>query len=498
MIFFHNISSSLNWQPSMAALIFFALIFLILISVFLLYLFLYKRNLIAEYSVIFSFFKDKNKKNMQGQFVSNISNDNNNYLPNFSAILEILSFGLILYRNDGWLTYANSPAKDFFNNHVPESTTEFLTEYGNSKGLNAAFLLQDGERKIFLELNKKKLDLHFRDFHDENNVKIGILITIQDVTEREQLENQRKQFVANVSHELKTPLTTIKTYSESLLEWGLDEKKKDSIRKDITRINEDALRMEHLVADLLLLSSIDSRGMRYHFSETDATILIKQVVERLRNQADLKNITLELISLSQLPTVIADSNSLERVITNLVTNAIKYSNENSKITVYLSCPLDNVHINVSDSGYGIASQHLPHLFDRFYRVDVTGNRKYGGTGLGLAIAKELVELHHGRITVKSSLGKGSEFHVLLPSAGRTYKQALDLVRDKQLNEDDPLLLYTAKELLYIARDLGYQVDSLTELREDELDDILSFVAPNKKNEYLAHRDEIELINNSLT
>ena len=454
-----------------------------------------RKNLIAKFSTIRMSFKLP-----QNIFKSSIFYNDSYYqqksLPDVFAIIERLSFGLLFYRNDGALLYSNSPARDFFQSSVPLSTVEFITRYGNESDVNAAFLLQEGERYCSIEINRRKLSLHIRDFYDNNETKIGLLITIQDITDSEALESQRKQFVANVSHELKTPLTTIKTYSESLLDWGLEEKNDETIRKDISRIYEDALRMEQLVADLLLLSSIDSRGMRYSFSETDITRLCRQVLDRLKSQADLKNISLDLISLSVIPPTIADYNAMERVITNLITNAIKYSDDGTQIIIYLSCPMDNVHINVSDKGYGIASQHLPHLFDRFYRVDVTGNRKYGGTGLGLAIAKELVELHHGRITVRSSLGKGSSFHIFLPSAGIVYKEALKRAREGQLIEEDVLLSYASKELILIANDLDYKVENLTELKDNEVEDIISFISPEHKNDYSAHREELELLNDT--
>lgn len=415
------------------------------------------------------------------------------HLPDYAEMMNRLLFGLIYYKEDGSLLFANQAAADLLGGNVPQTTTDFLTCFAHETGLNAAFLLQEGERQTKLTLGERKLELRFRDLSDEEGKKLGMLLSLQDITESEALEAQRKQFVANVSHELKTPLTTIKTYSESLLDWGLHEKKPEAVRKDISRIYEDALRMEQLVADLLLLSSIDSRGMRYHMAEIDMTRLVHQLVERMRDQAEAKNICLETVTLSALPQILGDQDALERIISNLITNAIKYSDEHSRVIVYLSSPLDNVHVNVSDAGYGIAPQHIPHLFERFYRVDVTGNRRYGGTGLGLSIAKELVELHHGRIQIRSRLGKGSEFHLLFPSAGRSYADAMEAARENRLDEEDPLQSYAAKELLLVAKDLEMDVETLGDLSAQETKEILAVLAPSYQNSYAAQREELELL-----
>ena len=143
----------------------------------------------------------------------------------------------------------------------------------------------------------------------------GTIVVIQDITDQEREEKQRKEFVANVSHELKTPLTTIKTYSESLLEWGLAEKNDEAVRKDIWRIHDDSLRMERLVEDLLLLSSIDSRGIRIRPELMDLPQLVRQVIDRLQVQAQEKQIVLDSIVLSRIPLVLIDRSAMERVIT---------------------------------------------------------------------------------------------------------------------------------------------------------------------------------------
>ncbi|MDO5732228.1 MAG: ATP-binding protein [Eubacteriales bacterium] len=412
-------------------------------------------------------------------------------LSDFEMIMDGLSMALLYFRKNGRLLYSNAAFETLFEQAPPADITELLLLFPDV-ALNAALLLQQGRRDLLIEHEKMKLHFEIRPISGGEETEKGILLLIQDVTERETLELQRKQFVANVSHELKTPLTTIKTYSETLLDWGLEEKQKDSIRKDIIRIYEDAQRMEQLVSDLLLLSSIDSRGRLYHMSEVDMLLLSRKLVERMQPEAAKKEIDLKVLALSHLPQVIGDYASLERIVLNLITNAIKYSDRGARVTVYLSSPLDDVHVNVSDSGYGIAPQHLKHIFERFYRVDVTGSRNYGGTGLGLSIAKELSDLHHARLLVRSSLGQGSSFHLLLPSAARIYKEALDLGRDGRTSED-PLIAYALKELLLLANDFGIEVESLTELSDEQAEDLLQQLRPEDVSSYRPESEELALL-----
>jgi two-component system sensor histidine kinase VicK len=274
-----------------------------------------------------------------------------------------------------------------------------------------------------------------------------------------------------VSHELKTPLTTIKTYSESLLDWGLTEKNKEAVRKDIWRIHDDSLRMERLVEDLLLLSSIDSRGIRVRLELLDITQVVRQVVDRLQHQAQEKSIDMACFTLSRIPLVFVDRTAMERVVTNLVSNAIKYTDKSGSVKIYISYLVDDVCIKVSDTGFGIEKEHLPRIFNRFYRVDMTGSRMFGGTGLGLSIARELVELHDGKISVSSTLGKGTEFTVMIPIARKVLQDTLNA---SQLNcpPIDPLHQAAADELLQMADELKIADHNLCNLTRQQIDRLL--------------------------
>jgi signal transduction histidine kinase len=391
------------------------------------------------------------------------------------TILLDLDLGVIAYGRDGVLINANPAARKMLAARpIPEKFNAFISEYGQENGMQAALLLGSETLSGTVLVQDRVIRLRVKLSHFIDDRASSFLVVLTDITEQESEEKQRKEFVANVSHELKTPLTIIKTYSESLLDWGLSEKSPEGIRKDIWRIHDDSLRMERLVEDLLLLSSIDSKGIRVRMEILDFAFLVRQAVDRLQHQAQEKNIELSCTTLSKIPPVFADRTAMERVLTNLVGNAIKYTDRNGQVKVYLSFLIDDVYVKVSDTGFGIEKDHMPRIFNRFYRVDMTGSRMYGGTGLGLSIAKELVELHNGKINVSSILGKGTEFTVMVPAARKVFRDALESFRTV-----NPTVVSmhrsAAQELQQAAGDLGFTAVQLGELTADDADALLSHV-----------------------
>ncbi len=387
------------------------------------------------------------------------------------AILNDIDVGILAFGNDGNLINSN-PAflKIMKTTDVPHTYKEFLMLYGQENGLIASSVLgaESSEGIYFKE--DKIVKIKIKESRVENN-KIARIIVIQDITEQENEEKRRKEFVANVSHELKTPLTTIKTYSESLLEWGLKEKNKDSVRKDIHRIHDDAVRMGTLVEDLLLLSSIDSKEMRPNMDQYDLNIIVKSIVERMQIQAKEKNIKLTCYSMAELPAVFINRTSIERIIINILSNAIKYTDNKGKISVYLGVLLDDVYVKISDTGFGIEKENLNHIFKRFYRVDMTGSRMYGGTGLGLSIAKELAQIHGGDITVSSTLGKGSDFIVRLPFACAVFKDAMEY--EFSDSDNGEIMYRMAREyLVKTSEELGIKSETWNVLTKEQKDEII--------------------------
>ncbi|MGI6299187.1 MAG: sensor histidine kinase [Saccharofermentanales bacterium] len=388
------------------------------------------------------------------------------------VILADLDIGILAYGSDGTLINSNPAAKRMLPETPPDKLTGFLNAYGQDNGLQAAMLLGTANATGKLMFQDRILRVRCKESRiDEGRSRAGTIVIIQDITDSEREEKQRKDFVANVSHELKTPLTTIKTYSESLLDWGLEEKTADAVRKDVWRIHDDSLRMESLVEDLLLLSSIDSRGIRTRMEQLDFSKLIRQTVERLQHQALEKQIEMTCLTVARTPDVYCDRTAIERVMNNLISNAIKYTDRNGEVKIYIGYLVDDVYVKVSDTGFGIEREHIPQIFNRFYRVDMTGSRMYGGTGLGLSIAKELVELHEGRITVTSTLGKGSEFTMMLPIARKVFKDAGEACLSGW-PRNDVLHQAAAAELQQLAVELELVKEKLSELPAEQLPDLL--------------------------
>ena len=242
----------------------------------------------------------------------------------------------------------------------------------------------------------------------------GVVVVFHDISRLKQLENIRKDFVANVSHELRTPLAVIKGYVETLL----DEEPPDAAtgRQFLETIQRHTHRLEVLIDDLLSISALESQQVKLDCKPVFIRATIAAVVEELSQRAREKNITISLETPSDLPAVSADFQRLHEVLVNLIDNAIKYTPAGSLINVSAVRANDFLTVCVADNGPGIAAEHLPRIFERFYRVDKARSRELGGTGLGLAIVKHIIQAHGGRVWVESELEKGSRFYFSLPLA----------------------------------------------------------------------------------
>ncbi|HYE84119.1 MAG TPA: ATP-binding protein [Clostridia bacterium] len=251
---------------------------------------------------------------------------------------------------------------------------------------------------------------------DENDIE-GIIITIQDITELRKLEKVRTEFVANVSHELKTPLTSIKGFAETL-KTGDIEDKEDTIRF-LNIIEDEADRLYRLINDILSLSELEQKKVKIASCEIKVGKAIWEVLSMLKSQSEKKDIELSMDVEEGLRTITGDIDKFKQMLINLVDNGIKYTPEKGKILVEAynlkrDADKDEILIKVKDNGIGIPKQHISRLFERFYRVDKARSRNVGGTGLGLAIVKHIVILFNGEIEVDSQVGKGTEFRIILP------------------------------------------------------------------------------------
>ena len=237
----------------------------------------------------------------------------------------------------------------------------------------------------------------------------GGVVTVLDLTMLRRLETIRRDFVANVSHELKTPLTAVSGYAETLLDDGIAP---DERRRFVETIYENATRMQRIVDDLLDLSRIESGGWRPNVMRVDVAAIVSDVFTAVLPAADAKGLALVANVAPDATHVRVDPTAFRQILTNLVENAVRYTREGS-VTLRTRAGDGGVWVEVSDTGIGIAPEHLPRIFERFYRVDAGRSRDEGGTGLGLAIVRHLVDAHGGRIEATSAVGRGTTVSVHL-------------------------------------------------------------------------------------
>jgi signal transduction histidine kinase len=240
----------------------------------------------------------------------------------------------------------------------------------------------------------------------------GSLLVLRDVSELRRLEAVRRDFVANVSHELKTPLTSIHGYAETLVQ----ESAPGQPRQFAETIVHNARRMHRLVDDLLDLSRIESGGWRPNREDLELDGVIRDAWEPVADAALRQGVVLSVSPETGRTRVWADAEALRQVLTNLFDNAIRHTPSGGRLTVTAQTLGQRTRIVVSDTGAGIPAEHLPRIFERFYRVDPARSRDQGGTGLGLAIVKHLVEAHGGQVTAESTVGRGTTIRLSFPSA----------------------------------------------------------------------------------
>jgi len=249
----------------------------------------------------------------------------------------------------------------------------------------------------------------------------GVVAVLRDLTETERVEKTRRDFIANVSHELRTPLTSIQGYSETLLDTIPDNGAPN--REFLEVIRKNAARMSRLTEDLLTLARVESGETRFDPEPVPPVELLHDAEESFREIARTQGVDLQIIegqgtggALESLPPVLADREAIHQVFSNLIDNAMKYGRSGGRIELGALVAARGVEFHVRDFGAGISSEHLPRLFERFYRVDKARSRESGGTGLGLAIAKHIMRAHGGSIRAESELTRGSTFLFTLPTA----------------------------------------------------------------------------------
>ena len=361
-----------------------------------------KRAIIGNYDEIGLLAQTFN--NMADQLETKI-NDSLDKQNKLEAILESMESGVIALDNNEKIILSNPYSKKIFDlqgDVIGKKISSCVIDYDLINFIRELPDINTKEIKLFHPI-EREIRVKKAPIISESKNQIGIVIAIQDITDIKRLENMRSEFVANVSHELKTPLTSIKGFSETLRYVDDSETK----NKFLNIIDKEAERLTNLINDILILSNIEN----LHKMENDnfrPKEVIENIIDIMRKQAEKKQVKIEFIN-EFSDEIVGSKDKFHQLALNLIENAIKYSNENGNVKILITSNNGYFIFKISDDGIGIPRNDIPRIFERFYRVDKS--RSTRGTGLGLAIVKHIVKLFNGDITVQSKLGVGSVFTV---------------------------------------------------------------------------------------
>ena len=336
-----------------------------------------------------------------------------------AAILSSLIEGVVALDDQGHLLFLNPAAEQFFGVSSSEVKGRTFLEGLRQSPLNDVLgqALQE-KRPITREISvhspaERTLSVHAM-LVNYGGIQTGVLATLHDVTELRKLENVRREFVANVSHELKTPLTSIKGYAETLLEGAIDDPKHN--RAFLQTIHEHTKNLSRLIDDVLNLSTIEAQRVTYRFEPVAVNEVVGRIINALDPMAKTKKVSIVTEWPKSMPMIRADREKFAQIVMNLLENAIKFNKAGGQVRIIAEPDEKALKIRVEDTGRGIAPEDLPRIFERFYRGNKDRSHDIPGTGLGLAIVKHLTEAHQGTVAVQSILGQGSTFLVTLPLA----------------------------------------------------------------------------------
>ena len=333
------------------------------------------------------------------------------------TLIENIGSGVIFIDNKSYITLINREYKRLFN--VDPVHFMFRVYHDVIESEEIIILIEEIFRteksiKRQIELPIENEPRHFEVYgapiignHDEWN---GILLIFHDITELKRLEQIRKDFVANVSHELKTPITSIKGFSETLLDGALHDE--ETLRSFLTIILNESNRLQLLIQELLHLSKMEQQVIELQCDDIDLVALLKEIGMMLSTRMQAKQIIFDM-DIPDQAIVEGDLSRIKQVFINLLSNAVNYTPVGGKVGVIVKEDQDLVTVAIQDNGIGIENKELPRIFERFYRVDKARSRDSGGTGLGLSIVKHILEIHHGKVTVDSTVGVGTIFTVTL-------------------------------------------------------------------------------------
>jgi len=333
-----------------------------------------------------------------------------------SAILGSMVEGVAVVNGSERLVFANPGFAEILGLDVPPTSGSALVEVvRQTELLEAVRQVLGGEPRVQSEIVTGTLRQHYFAITVaavRAGDTTGAVVVLHDITELRKLERVRRDFVANVSHEFRTPLTAIQGFAETLLAGAIDDSQNRTRFLEI--ILEHSRRLARLTEDLLVLSKMDAERLELEIRRLSVSQLIESCLETAQRRGAEKDLRISVNLPQNLPDIAGDRRRLAEVLQNLLDNAIQYTLPGGQIIVSAKSLEEEIILTVSDTGIGIPKADQPRIFERFYRVDVARSREAGGTGLGLAIAKHLVEVHGGRLWVDSEVGQGSHFHFSVP------------------------------------------------------------------------------------
>jgi len=317
--------------------------------------------------------------------------------------------GMIILDKKGVVLSANKSAVELFHaslgDYAGRNIVEFVRDAELLDNIKRAFL---GQRcNTTLNFDKKVMQVFFSPVFEDQEIN-GVIALFLDITEKADTEKIRREFSANVSHELKTPLTTILGLSE-MIENGMV--KTQDINNFVLKIKNETSRLIDLVEDIIRISELDEKKCDSQFEQFKLVALAELIVDSLRLVAEEKGVNLKIVGGDFAVT--ANKTMIHELLFNLIDNGIKYNQPGGGVTVYLSHESNKTRIAVEDTGIGIPQQHIDRIFERFYRVDKSRSKKTGGTGLGLSIVKHVVQYHHGTVEIKSEENAGTTVTVII-------------------------------------------------------------------------------------
>ncbi|MCH1627290.1 two-component system histidine kinase PnpS [Fredinandcohnia quinoae] len=330
------------------------------------------------------------------------------------TLIENMGSGIILIDKKGYINLLNRAFKETFQIENEKYVNQLYYEAFDQNEIVSLveyiFMTEvNVRRQLRLQLQNelKHFEVYGAPIIGIDDEWKGVVLVFHDISELIKLEQIRRDFVANVSHELKTPITSIKGFSETLLDGAM--KDEQTLEYFLSIILKESDRLQILIQDLLDLSKMEQHGFALNIQQIDLQEMLNDIFMMLNSKAEQKDIQLTL-NLNDEPGVIeGDFDRLKQVFLNLINNSITYTSTAGKVIVSIKEKNDSVKINIKDTGIGIADDELPRIFERFYRVDKARSRNSGGTGLGLAIVKHIIEAHHGSISVESEVGVGTTF-----------------------------------------------------------------------------------------